>query len=155
MKILSPEAAHRQATTGAYDFWGWGSVGMHWVAFPAGYVPYSGNSYFGSRYGLFVSSDGKDNRGVMPPPEMQRMLDWYRELRGAVGDEDRKLELGHKILRQWSEECYMIGICRQRQLMVVSDRFKNVPDRIIHDWLIKTPGYIGIEQFYIDEEGVP
>ena len=72
-----------------------------------------------------------------------------------VGDEQYKLQLGHRILRQWSEECYMIGICRQQALMIVSDRFKNVPDHIIHDWRIKCPGYIGIEQFYIDEKATP
>jgi len=152
LKILSPEAAHRQVGTGAYDFWGWGSMGLHWIAFPGGYVPHSGYSYFGPRYGLYVTSDGKDRNGIKPPPEFQRLLDWYRELRGVVGDDERKLDLGHRILRQWSEECYMIGICRQQALMIVSDRFKNVPDQIIHDWRIKCPGYIGIEQFYIDEE---
>lgn len=153
LKVLSPEAAHRQVQTGAYNFWGWGSMGLHWIAFPAGYVPYSGQSYFGSRYGLYVASNGRNKNGVKPPPEFQRLLDWYRELRGVVGDDERKLELGRRILGQWAEECYMIGICRQRALMIVSDRFKNVPDRIIHDWRIKCPGYIGIEQFYIDEEG--
>ena len=69
-----------------------------------------------------------------------------------VEDEERKLELGRKILRQWAEECYTIGFCRAELITVVSNRFKNVPDNIIHDYRIMTPGYIGIEQFYIDED---
>jgi len=34
----------------------------------------------------------------------------------------------------------------------VSDRFKNVPDEIIHSFRLMTPGYLGIEQFYFEQE---
>ncbi len=67
-------------------------------------------------------------------------------------DEDRRLVLGHNILRQWSLQCYTIGIVRRQVLTIVSNRFKNVPDQIIHSFRLMTPRYIGVEQFYLHQE---
>ena len=85
-----------------------------------------------------------------PPDEFQRLVDWYHELTSIAGDEEKKLEVGRRILRQWAEECYTIGIVHQYQVTIVSNRFKNVPDEIIHSYRLKTPAYMGIEQFYIE-----
>ena len=89
--------------------------------------------------------------GVKPPEEYQRLYDWYQELLGAT-DENRRLELGRNILRQWSEQCYTVGICRQELLTIVGNDFRNVPDSIIHDYRVFTPGYIGIEQFFFAQQ---
>ena len=115
-------------------------------------------SYFAPAYGRYVASGGKDKLGIKPPPEFMQLVDWYNELTSIAVDrthpenEARRLELGRRILRQWAEECYVIGICRPDQVTIVSDRFRNVPDRIIHDWRVLTPGYIGIEQFFVEDE---
>ena len=138
-----------QICNGNSDFWAYSQTGVHWVLDPVWFVPWQSNSYFAPLYGRYRATGGKG--GVKPPPELQRLVDWYVELRSVVGDERRRLEIGHNILRQWAEECYVIGICRNDLLTIVSNRFKNVPDEIIHDWRVMTPGYIGIEQFYIDE----
>lgn len=129
-------------------FWAYMNAGMHWVIDPVWYVPWTYSSYFAPAYGRYVSTDGKS--GIKPPPEYQQLVDWYVELRSTV-DEDRKLELGRNILRQWSEECYVIGIVRNELLTLVANGFNNVPDTILHDYRVMTPGYIGIEQFYFDE----
>ena len=140
-----------QVSNGNSDFWGYATAGMHWVLDPLWYVPWQSNSYFAPLYGRYVASSGRDQKGVKPPPEFQRLLDWYLELRAST-DEQRRLALGRRVLTQWAEECYTIGICRPELITIVSNRFKNVPDHIVHSWRLMTPGYIGIEQFYIDEE---
>lgn len=138
-----------QVVNGNSDFWAYSTGGIHWVQDPIWYVPWHATSYYAPAYGRYVATGGKDKLGIRPPPEFQRLVDWYSEMRSTT-DEDRRLELGHKILGQWAEESYIIGICRPTALTIVSNRFRNVPDRIIHDWRVMTPGYIGIEQFYFD-----
>lgn len=139
-----------QARNGNSDFWGYATAGLHWVVDPMWYVPVNRSSYFAPLVGRYVETQGKDSMSVPPPHDLQRLLDLYQDLCATVGDEPRKLELGQSILRQWSEECYTIGICREPQLTIVSDRFRNVPEHILHDYRVLTPGYIGIEQFYIE-----
>ncbi len=53
-------------------------------------------------------------------------------------------------MRYWADKCYLIGICRKPEVFIISDRFRNVPESIIQDYTLMAPGYIGIEQFWID-----
>ncbi len=138
-----------QVCNGNSDFWAYAASGLHWAADPLWYVPWQSSSYFAPLYGRYQSSGGKS--GVKPSPEFQRLIDTYLELRASVGDKERKRQLGHAILRQWAEECYTVGICIPELLAIVSNRFKNVPNHIIHSYQVMSPGYIGVEQFYIDE----
>jgi peptide/nickel transport system substrate-binding protein len=153
VKIDARNLSVMQVRNGNSDFWAYSTGGMHWVQDPLWYVPWLSASYYAPAYGRYIASGGKDKQGVKPSPEFQRLVDWYLELRSTVNDDARRMELGRNILRQWDEECYVIGICRPDALTIVSNRFKNVPDHIIHDWRIMTPGYIGIEQFFIDQGG--
>ncbi|MBI5091675.1 MAG: ABC transporter substrate-binding protein [Candidatus Hydrogenedentes bacterium] len=139
-----------QVSNGNSDFWAYAVAGMQWAVDPLWYVPWANTSYFAPLYGRYVASGGKS--GVKPPAEFQRLVDWYLELRSITDNEPRKLELGRQILKQWTEECYTIGVVHQQQLTIVSKRFHNVPDEIIQDYRLMTPGYIGIEQFYMTQE---
>jgi len=152
VQLDSGALSRLQVCNGNSDFWAYAIAGMNWIVDPMWYVPYSRSSYFAPLYGRYVASAGKDQLGVKPPPEFQRLLDWYEELFRAADDQEKRLDMGHNILRQWSEACYAVGISRRDLLTIVSNRFYNVPDRIIHDYRIMTPGYIGIEQFYMTEE---
>lgn len=152
VKIDHVQLSGLAARTGNSDFFAYSVAGLHWSLDPGWYVPCHSMSYFAPLYGRYQFSGGKDRLSVKPPPEFLRLFDWYEELCSVVDDDQRRLDLGHRILRQWAEECYTIGICRQELLTIVSNRFKNVPDHIIHDYRVMTPGYIGIEQFYLDED---
>lgn len=138
-----------QAHNGNYNFFGYRNGVMHWVVHPLWHVPWTGGSFYAPLYGRHVASSGRDVKSVKPSPEFQRLVDWYLELRSSV-DKERRLEMGHNILGQWAEECYAVGICRPQVLTIINKRFRNVPDHIIHDYRIYTPGYIGIEQFYFE-----
>jgi hypothetical protein len=60
--------------------------------------------------------------------------------------------VGRQVLEQWSDMCYLIGICRKPEVFIISNRFRNVPEKIIQDYRLMSPGYIGIEQFWLDRE---
>lgn len=149
VKRDSASLTYIQAQNGEIDFLGYLNIGLHWVIDPGWYVPTTTGTRYAPLYGQYVYTDGK--RGVKPPPEFQRLLEWFYKLRSEVDAPDRRLELGRNILKQWANECYCIGICRNEVLTIISNRFRNVPEEIIHSYRVKTPGYIGIEQFYIDE----
>ncbi len=150
VKTDAPALSQMQVRNGNSDFWAYATGAMHWVVDPQWYVPWQNTSYFAPLFGQYRASGGKT--GVKPPPEYQRLLDWYLQLVDAGQDEQRKTELAHKILRQWAEESYTIGIVSQEALTIVSNHFHNVPDSIIHNYRLMSPGYIGIEQFYMDPE---
>ncbi|HOZ46680.1 MAG TPA: ABC transporter substrate-binding protein [Candidatus Hydrogenedentes bacterium] len=152
LKLDAPALSSLQVRNGNSDFWAYATAGMHWILDPTWYVPWQSSSYFAPLYGRYYETGGK--KGIKPPPAIQQLLDWYLALRASM-DPAERLELGRNILRQWAEECYTIGICHTELLTIVSNRFKNVPEHILHSYRVMTPGYIGIEQFYIDEEGQP
>ncbi len=138
-----------QVKNGNSDFWAYANAGLHWITDPIWYVPLAPRSYHAPLYGRYIASGGTS--GVKPSKEFQRIIDWYGELAQTCGNETRKLELGHNILAQWSEQCYIIGIARQTAITIVSNRFKNVPNKKIHGYRVMTPRYIGMEQLYIDD----
>ena len=151
VKMDSVTLSVMQICNGNSDFWAYQIPGLHWIVDPRWYVPWNSASYYAPLYGRYVASGGKDRLGVKPPPEHQRIVEGYRAICSTI-DETQKRQLAQGILGQWAEECYTIGLCRTMLLTIVSNRFKNVPENIIHSWQIKTPGYIGIEQFYIDDK---
>jgi len=151
LQMNAPTLSRLQARNGNLNFWAYGTVGLHWIIDPIWYVPINVGAYYAPLYGRYVAYRGQS--GVPPSPEFQRLIDWYTELAESYGDEQRKLELGRKILAQWAEQCYVIGIVQEYLLTIVADRFKNVPDHIIHSYRVMTPGYLNPEQFYIDEDG--
>lgn len=151
---VKPEEANlslEQVRAGNSDFWTYTLGGLHWAVDGMWKAPLQVASYYAPLYGLYFQSSGK--AGVKPPPEHQQLLDWYQELR-ATPDENRRLELGRAVLKQWSEQCYVIGICRAPVLAIISDRFKNVPQELNYDYRLRSPGHFGIEQFYLSGEPV-
>lgn len=150
VKTDAPALSQMQARNGNSDFWAYAAGAMHWVVDPQWYIPWQTTSYFAPLFGQYRDSGGR--AGVKPLPEYQQLIDWYTELVAAGEDEERKTELAHRILRQWAEESYTIGIVSQEALTIVSNRFHNVPEHIIHNFRLLSPGYIGIEQFYINED---
>jgi ABC-type transport system substrate-binding protein len=141
-----------QVTTGKSDFWAYRNLSQHWDLDGTFKVPITSSSYHAPLYGLFTMTDGR--KGVKPNAEQQRLLDWYDEFSSAP-DSRRRIELAQSILKQWAREIYFIGICRPVELTVISDRFHNVPGEIQYNYRLMSPGYIGIEQFYIDTSEPP
>jgi peptide/nickel transport system substrate-binding protein len=138
-----------QVVSGNSDFFCYASTTLHWDVDAVWKVPVSKMSYMAPLYGNYYETDGK--QGVKPPPEIEQMIGWYEGLR-ATPVEAERLELGHRILKQWADQCYVIGICQSPVLAVVSNRLRNVPEVINYDYRLKSPGYVNVEQFFIDED---
>jgi peptide/nickel transport system substrate-binding protein len=136
-----------EVSGGNSDFWAYRNVSQHWELDGTFKIPISQFCYHAPLYGLYFVTRGK--HGIKPSPDQQRLVDWYTEM-VSTPDAQRRLELGHSILKQWAREIYFIGICRPTEITVISDRFHNVPHEIQYNYRLMSPGYIGIEQFYID-----
>ena len=52
----------------------------------------------------------------------------------SFGNDARKLELGRRILKQWVDECYIIGIMKKKELAIVANNFGNFPDHMIQSY---------------------
>jgi peptide/nickel transport system substrate-binding protein len=137
-----------QVTAGNSDFWTYTNPGFHWDIEGLWKAPIAIMSYMAPIHGSYYWSNG--TRGVPPPEPLQHLVDWYLEMR-STADPARRMQLGKDILRQWADECYVVGICRPPIVAIVSDRFHNVPEQVNYDYRVKSPGYLGIEQFFIDE----
>ena len=136
-----------QVRNGNSDFWAYAIAGLHWIVDPGWYVPVRDGAYYAPMYGRYVARGGR--AGIPPSPEFQQLVDWYRKL-AQTPDPAQKLELGQRILSQWAEECYIIGIVKEKALTIVSNRFHNFPDSMIHCYRLMAPGYLCPEQFYLD-----
>lgn len=138
-----------QVQSGTSNFWTYGMPGMHWALDGRSHTPNSVRSYFAPLYGRYTMTEGA--AGIKPPEEFQRLVDWHRQM-VSTPDEAVRHELGTKILDQWNEECYAIGICRPSELFVINNRFRNVPKRLISNYRLMSPGYVGIEQFFFEPQ---
>lgn len=139
-----------QVRNGDSDFWAYATGGVHWELDGIWFVPLAASSYYAPLYGRYYESQGK--AGVAPPAEHQRLVDEYHVLK-STPSLDVRLVAGQKILEQWADNAYIIGICRKPEVFIISNRFRNVPERIIQDYRLMSPGYIGIEQFWLDRTG--
>ena len=156
MKIDARTISVMRVSNGNSDFWAYEQPGIHWALRGYSYVPLHSWSYFAPLYGRYILREGEEGlspeeAGERPSPEIRRLVDWYKKLEVTADNPERKLELGQNILNQWAEECYVVGVVRQSMLTIISNRFKNVPDRIIHSWQLYTPGYMEPEQFFIEQ----
>lgn len=148
LKFLYPTLAYQEGCSGNWDFWGYANASLHWGVDGAWKVPLANFSYMAPLNGLYYQTQGR--RGEKPDPEMQHLVDLFTEMR-ATGNEQRRLELGHVILKQWADECYVAGIARSPLVAIIANRFRNVPEKFVYDYQLKSPGYMNIEQFFIDE----
>ena len=151
-KLGDTTLSNMQVRNGDSDFWAYHSAGLHWELDDGFWLaPMAPWSYYAPLYGRYTYYQGK--AGVKPPPEHQQLVDWYHEMK-TTPSRDHRIEVGQRVLRHWADRCYLIGICRKPEVFIISERFRNVPQRIIQDYRLMTPGYIGIEQFYLEDAGL-
>ncbi|MCK5802599.1 MAG: ABC transporter substrate-binding protein [Lentisphaeria bacterium] len=136
-----------QARNGNTNFWAYAIAGIHWAVDPGWYVPTRDGTYFAPAYGRWVAREGRS--GEEPTAEFAHLLGIYREMSHTTNNESHKRQLGQSILRQWVEQCYMVGIVYKRDLTIVSDRMGNFPSSMIHDYRLMAPGYLHPEQFFL------
>jgi peptide/nickel transport system substrate-binding protein len=144
---VSQDLFYKKAPDCDYDFCGYGSAaGYHWDIDPLWYVPTSSFTYWACLYGKWYESGG--TAGEKPPGVYRQLQLWYDELRGTA-DRKRQLDLGHKILQQHNENCWIIGIVRiPFQPIVVSNDMMNVRKDAVSSFRTGLDETTLVEQLY-------
>ncbi len=97
-------------------------------------------------WGLWFNTDGEE--GEEPPEHIKELRGWYDEM-VMEPDEDRRLELGDKILRSQAENLWVIGtVGRAPYPLIVSKDMGNVPDWGLWCWDTLWSCTRGPEQFF-------
>ena len=123
--------------------------------------PYTGNAKvdprnapiltIGPLFRQWYASKGKD--GVEPPPEMKRIVEIVDTAR-TVGPE-AQVKLTQELYRIWAENLYEIGTIgltpMVQGVVVVNNKFHNVPTTLGNDWPLRSPGNARTEQFYFSK----
>ena len=95
----------------------------------------------------WLLSDGR--RGVEPPPEIKRLQQIHHTLLVTV-DEAERQELWEEVIRAHAENMWVIPLVSQgKEIGVLRNDFRNVPERAIASWIAMTPGYLNPETFYL------
>jgi len=103
-------------------------------------------SEWGHHWARWHLSDGE--RGVEPPPAVQRLQQLQAILAVTVDAEQRK-QLWREVLRNHAENLWVIPFVAQgTSVGVLSDNFGNVPEDGVASWVAMTPGYLNPETFY-------
>jgi peptide/nickel transport system substrate-binding protein len=88
-------------------------------------------------------------RGIEPPPEVKRLQAIEEELQVTI-DVDRRKVLWKEVVRSHAENVWIIPTTeRGTSIGVLSDNFRNVPERAVASWITMTPGNLNPETFFI------
>ncbi|HEX7041427.1 MAG TPA: ABC transporter substrate-binding protein [Trueperaceae bacterium] len=90
---------------------------------------------------------------IEPPAEVKRQYELMTEIQGAVDPAERERLMG-EFLQISADTFYTIGLSLPAgDYYAVSNRLKNVPDRVISGWLYPGPAPANFETFYIAPAG--
>jgi len=120
--------------------------------------PYTGNAKvdprnapiltIGPLWRRWYASGGKE--GQEPTPEMKRIVEIVDKARTVPPDE--QVKLSQELYRIWADNVFEIGTIgltpMVQGVVVVNNRFRNVPTRMGNDWPLRSPGNARTEQFY-------
>jgi len=120
--------------------------------------PYTGNAKvdprnapiltIGPLWRRWYASGGKE--GQEPTPEMKRIVEIVDKARTVPPDE--QVKLSQELYRIWADNVFEIGTVgltpMVQGVVVVNNRFRNVPAKMGNDWPLRSPGNARTEQFY-------
>jgi len=120
--------------------------------------PFTGNAKFDPRnspiltlgplFAKWVTSNGRE--GMEPPPPIKRIMQIVDTAR-TVGPDDQ-MKLAQELFRIWADNVYEIGTVgltpMVQGVVVINNRFHNVPATLGNDWPLRSPGNARSEQFY-------
>ncbi|MFW5998992.1 MAG: ABC transporter substrate-binding protein, partial [Halanaerobiaceae bacterium] len=83
-------------------------------------------------WGRWVNTNGEE--GEEPSSEVKQLGEWYDEML-VEPDEDKRIELGKKILESQAENLWVIGtVGKAPYVVIASDNLNNVPDDGLWCW---------------------
>lgn len=137
LKQVDPALQWNRATAGLMQMTVWHADRTTDILFPfqpQWYVPmHTGweESHWNDWASYYLS---RGVRGEKPPPEIQQLIDWWKELTRS-SDPARVTQLGKNILASTADNVWTIGtIGLAPQPIVVSERMRNVAERGYWGW---------------------
>ena len=120
--------------------------------------PFTGNAKFDPRnspiltlgplFAKWVASGGRE--GMEPPPPIKRIMQIVDTARTLGPNE--QVKLAQELFRIWADNVYEIGTIgltpMVQGVVVVNNRFHNVPTTLGNDWPLRSPGNARTEQFF-------
>jgi peptide/nickel transport system substrate-binding protein len=121
----------------------------NWLTYPRDYVPFDRSTYWGTRYGLYYTTGGKD--GDPLEGEVKRAMEEYDAIRSEPSEAKRK-QMENDILLTSAKNVWSIPLVGfYVQPVVVKNYFHNVPKTAINVYTLRSAGYVNQEQFYIQK----
>jgi peptide/nickel transport system substrate-binding protein len=116
---------------------------------PAWFMPGAGGmDGTANLYSQWWTSGGEE--GEEPPPELKAQFELYDKIKAATPDQ--LPPLAEEFFDRASENLWFIGNVGQLpHVGVVKNKFRNVPDNAVSDWLLLSPGNTFPEQYFWKE----
>jgi len=145
-----------EKSAGLHDFSVWGGYGAYLpILDPRYYFPYSVESNFAIKYGIWYSSGGMysekgSSNGARPPltDPCYKAMELYENLKLVSSYEERK-KIFKEILNIASENVYVLNFTTPLPaLTIVKDGFKNVPQKAVYSWDFLSPSNLYPETWF-------
>ncbi|MCD6290731.1 MAG: ABC transporter substrate-binding protein, partial [Anaerolineae bacterium] len=110
------------------------------------YAPIEHSTYWAPEWGNWYVTGGK--AGEEPTGDAREAQKIYDELKMTT-DADKQVELMTQIYRLYLKNVWsIITVGRYPAPMIVKKNFRNVPEKGINAWPLKSPGYTRPEQYF-------
>jgi peptide/nickel transport system substrate-binding protein len=117
-----------------------------WATFPRDYAAVDRTTYWGTRFGLYYASLGRD--GEAPSGDVKRAVELYDMVKGEP-DAARKRKEQNEILLLGAQGVWSTPIVGAYiQPVIVRNSLRNVPARAVNAWPLRSPGYTNPEQYF-------
>jgi peptide/nickel transport system substrate-binding protein len=112
---------------------------------PHWWHPHTGGYGWAEQYAIWYNTRGAS--GEEPPENIRRQFELYDLIRGATPD--ALPGLAEQYFDNWSENLWVIGtVGCMPALVVVKNKFRNVPEVAVSDVRQATPGNTNVEQYF-------
>ena len=152
LKEEARQLLEQRLSANEHDMTVWtGSAEFNPLIDPRWFLP--ANNMLSSPWGWLYARwwETKGVEGVEPTGDMRTVLELYDEIKVTVDPEKQK-QLFRKVLELDKENLWVIGIATcPPQVTIVKNNFRNVPEELVVDWHLLSPGNSRVEQYFIKQ----
>lgn len=132
-------------------FWAGGGAAQS-IADAVGFAPQGASASYAYGYGLWYLSGRRQEIGDIPPRDMIRCYDLFDEIRRSA-DAAKQNTMFREMLDIHRKNLWYMGLVgKLPSLMLVNNRFRNVPEVAVDSWTCRTPGNTAPECYAIMEK---
>ena len=122
-----------------------------WLAAPQWIVPVGvAHCYWAPEYGRWYATEGK--AGERPTGDVAKLQEIYDKIK-VTADEKEREHLAKEIIKLHIKNLWLIGTVGELpRVVVVKNNFRNVPEKLIQDDPLRTPGNANPQQFFFKQK---